>query len=413
MKIAIVVGKFPKLSETFILNQITGLIDLGHKVHIYARSKSADRIIQKEVRDYKLVELTNYFFDFSKLLKNFMKIIRFIVIKFFKNPIVFLKSLKYCLYEKYSHPLEKIFLPLEKLFLASNFFENDYDVIHFHFGKVGKFSAYLKKIGIKSKMITTFYGSDITKRIKRHGIDYYDGLFKSGDLFLPICNYFKSLLINLGCNNKKIIVHPLGIDVNKVKISNKKKNIEKNQINIFSVGRLTEKKGFEYSIKAFSKIKAKQENIIYKIVGDGELLPELKNLVKELRIKDSIQFLGAQEHRKVIKLFGESDIFVLTSVTARNGDKEGTPTVLLEAMSMCLPVISTIHSGIPEIVMDGKTGFLVPERNIDRLKEKLEYLINNSEKRQEMGRNGRKFVEDNFDIKKLNVKLISIYKSIL
>jgi len=413
LKIAIVVGKFPKLSETFILNQITGLIDLGHKVHIYARSKSADRIIQKEVRDYKLVELTNYFFDFSKLLKNFMKIIRFIVIKFFKNPIVFLKSLKYCLYEKYSHPLEKIFLPLEKLFLASNFFENDYDVIHFHFGKVGKFSAYLKKIGIKSKMITTFYGSDITKRIKRHGIDYYDGLFKSGDLFLPICNYFKSLLINLGCNNKKIIVHPLGIDVNKVKISNKKKNIEKNQINIFSVGRLTEKKGFEYSIKAFSKIKAKQENIIYKIVGDGELLPELKNLVKELRIKDSIQFLGAQEHRKVIKLFGESDIFVLTSVTARNGDKEGTPTVLLEAMSMCLPVISTIHSGIPEIVMDGKTGFLVPERNIDRLKEKLEYLINNSEKRQEMGRNGRKFVEDNFDIKKLNVKLISIYKSIL
>jgi colanic acid/amylovoran biosynthesis glycosyltransferase len=113
------------------------------------------------------------------------------------------------------------------------------------------------------------------------------------------------------------------------------------------------------------------------------------------------------------KLFQEADIFVLTSVKATDGDMEGQGLVLQEAQAVGLPVLSTLHNGIPEGVIDGKSGFLVPERDVDALTERLQYLIEHPELWPEMGRCGRKFVEVKYDIKMLNSKLVRIYDALL
>jgi colanic acid/amylovoran biosynthesis glycosyltransferase len=105
----------------------------------------------------------------------------------------------------------------------------------------------------------------------------------------------------------------------------------------------------------------------------------------------------------------KTHIYILASVTAQDGNQEGIPVSLMEAMATGLPVISTRHSGIPELVQDGISGFLVPERNVDSLVSKCEYLITHPEQRVEMGRAGREFVEENFNIRKLNRRLLELY----
>ena len=157
-----------------------------------------------------------------------------------------------------------------------------------------------------------------------------------------------------------------------------------------------EKKGIEYSIRAFAQVAAKHPQARYDIVGDGPLHHDLAKLIAELGLADRIKLHGALAGESVRQLLSEADIFVLASVTAANGDCEGTPVSLLEAQACGVPVISTKHTGIPEIVLDGKTGFLVSERDVQGLAEKLELLISDPALRARIGRAGVGFTGQSF-----------------
>ena len=148
-------------------------------------------------------------------------------------------------------------------------------------------------------------------------------------------------------------------------------------------------------------------------MGEGVLRPSLENLIAELGISNKVKLVGWKTHDELHKLYADSHIFILSSVTASDGDKEGQGLVLQEAQAMGLPVLSTLHNGIPDGVLDGKSGFLVPERDVDALAEKLNYLVEHPEVWSEMGLAGRKFVEQNYDINKLNDKLVQIYQDLL
>ena len=192
-------------------------------------------------------------------------------------------------------------------------------------------------------------------------------------------------------------------------------NSDGEPIRILTVARLVEKKGLEYSIRAVAKVvnKHPKREIEYKIAGEGFLRDELKALILELGMDDKIKLLGWCDQDEVRKLFSESHIFILSSVTAESGDQEGQGLVLQESQAVGMPVISTLHNGIPEGVQDGRSGFLVPERDVDALAEKLEYLILHPEVWPKMGRAGRKYVEEHYDIKKLNQQLVKIYEELL
>jgi colanic acid/amylovoran biosynthesis glycosyltransferase len=244
------------------------------------------------------------------------------------------------------------------------------------------------------------------------GESVYKDLFEEGDVFICNTNFTKERLIELGCDEKKIIILPVGLRIGRFKFSERRVQ-EKEPIKILTVARLVEEKGHRYAIEAISKLIKKDMDLQYIIAGDGPLRRELDNLVSKLGMGRHVKFLGAVDQNEVLDLYQQAHIFILPCVIGRNGGTEGQGLVLQEAQAVGLPIISTSIGGIPEGVLDGKSGFLVPEGDVDALFRKLEYLIQRPELWPEMGRCGRKFVEVKYDIKMLNSKLVRIYDALL
>ncbi len=413
MKIAFIVNQFPCLSETFILNQITGLIDRGQEVDIYAYGPGNDPKIHSDIERYNLLNHTFYYGTFYQKIptNKFIRIIKglnLITANFQKNPKALFKSLNVFKFKKEAASLSilyKIIPFLDK---------GKYDIIHCHFGPNGNFGAILKDIGaIDGKLITTFHGFDMSVYIQNKGDNVYDYLFEKGDLFLPISERWREVLIRLGCNKQKVIVHRMGIDTSRFQFFVRKPE-NNGKVKILTVARLVEKKGVQYGIQAAAKIIKRQRDVIeYKIVGDGPLRTNLENLIKELNVSSNVKLLGWKSQEEIIELMKEADILLAPSVTGENGDQEGIPVVLMEALAQGLPVVTTYHSGIPELVQDGISGFLVPERDINALAERLDYLIQHPEIWPDIGRAGCKYVEDNYDINKLNDRLVDLYVQLL
>ncbi len=181
-----------------------------------------------------------------------------------------------------------------------------------------------------------------------------------------------------------------------------------------TIARLVEKKGVAYAIEAVARLVSSGKRITYDVIGgDGGLRRDLERLIEDLGVWAYVRLLGWKNHDEVLRLLQNAHILVAPSVTATNGDQEGIPNVIKEAMALGLPVISTLHSGIPELVEDGKSGFLVPERDVDSLADRLAYLIDHPERWPEMGQLGRKYVEEHYDINTLNDSLVEIYQRLL
>lgn len=412
MKIAFFVNQFPCLSETFILNQITGLIDRGHEIDIFAYGSGDDSKMHEDVNRYNLLRQTFYYGpSYNKIPVNkFLRILKglnLIIINFHKKPMSLLKSLNVFKFKKEAASLSILYKIIPFIDKGT------YDIIHCHFGPNGNLVALLKDMGvIKGKIITTFHGYDITSYIRKNGRNVYYYLFSRGDFFLPISERWKNELVRMGCNESKIIVHRMGIDTNKFQLSEKAHRND-GKVSLLTVARLVEKKGVEYGVHAVARIIDKFPDVEYRIAGDGPLRSTLEHLIEDLNAQNNIKLLGWKHQEEIAKLMKESNILLAPSVTSENGDQEGIPVVIMEAMAQGLPVLSTYHSGIPELVQDGKSGFLVPESDVDALVERLIYLIEHREIWPQIGKMGRKFVEDNYDINKLNDRLVDIYCQLL
>jgi len=398
MKIAHVVGPFPRLSQTFVLNEIIACAKAGHAVEIFALNKTRDNC-GENAKEFDFLSKT-LFFDQIKA-RDIFAVNFFVLLKFFIKAVICNFSAK-----SISATLK---FNLKISFFALRIRKQKCDLIHAHFGNIGNFCLLLKRItGVPS--ITTFYGGDIFMALKENP-DLYIELFKNCDHFIALSNHIKERLIAVGCPKEKISVHNIGVDVEDIKFK-MKDFVRDGDINILIVGRLVEKKGIYYAIEAFSIALRKYKNIKLRIIGDGPLKGDLKHQVKRLNIAEKVLFLGALRQDKVINEMYNCHIFMLASVTAENGDQEGLGFVFAEAQAAGMPVISTWHNGIPEIVIHKKTGFLVEERNVDALAERLCYLLEHQEVWNELGKNGRKFVEEKYNIRKQINKLEKIYMAV-
>lgn len=406
MRIAFIVTFFPALSETFILNQITGLIERGHEVDIYADDSRKELKIHPDVEKYSLIEKTYY----NKIpTNNFLRLLNgigLLLANFHKSPLILLRSLNFFKYGKNAISLRLLYMAI----LFQHQQKQPYDIIHCHFGYNGLVGAILRDIGaIQGKVITTFHGTDVTTYLKKEGEQAYDLLFQYGNIFSPVSELWKRRLIELGCNGN-IIVHRMGIDCNKFTFSARKLRAN-GVVQIVTIARLAEKKGVEYAIRAVAKLAKSKTNINYTIVGDGPLKESLQQLIQELNVDSIVTLVGWKQQQEVIEIINNSDIMLAPSVTSKDGDREGIPVAFMETMAMGLPIISTYHSGIPELIKNGVSGFLVPERDVDALAEKLNYLVEHPEVWQKMGIAGRAFVEEYYNVDKLNDKLVEIYSS--
>jgi len=407
LKILFVVGQFPLLSETFILNQITGLIDRGHEIHIYATRKISD-VHHTDVDKYDLFNRTFFRMELPKgRFRSYFEAFKLACLIGKSKPVMLLRALNAVIYSRRLSSL-MIFFDLKSLADFAS-----YDIIHCHFGYHGIRGMLLRETGVlRGKLVTTFHGYDISSGLKKTGPKFYNYLFEKGDLFLPISERWRQQLIELGCDAKKIQVHRMGIDCRRLAF--KPRVLETGGLlKIVTVARMVKKKGLEFGIRAFAMLKKVYDNVEYTIVGDGPLRAELTSLVNHLGIRDCVRIVGALEQNRVVEILEKSHIFMLPSVTATNGDQEGIPVVLMEAMAVGLPVVSTLHSGIPELVEDGLSGFLVPEKDVNALFEKLKYLVENHQRWGEMGHHARKIVQAHYDINLQNDKLVDIFNRLL
>ena len=283
-------------------------------------------------------------------------------------------------------------------------------LLHAHFGVEGVYALPLARKN-SLPLITTFHGHDIT-RLPRPTVWpiawaqyflHFNELKQKGDLFLAVSGFIKNRLIERGFNGDKVVVHHLGIPIPALPL------IKKDPMSVVTVGRLVEKKGTEFVIRAMKVVAASFPEARLTICGDGPLRLRLEQLVNELGLKNNVSFAGWKTKPEILDILAGASVFVLPSVAARDGDSEGLGMVFLEAMALKTPVIGTDHGGIPDAVKDGVNGYLVGERDARAIAEKIVYLINNQGVAANMGIEGRKVVETNFDITKQISKLEAIY----
>ncbi len=410
MRILFIVGSFPALSETFILNQITGLIDRGHEVDIYSLNRPENTSkVHPDVESYRLLERTYYAPERAKNSSlRLLQACGLLLASGCKHPIGLMRSLSLFKYKKHLKPIEWFH------FMVPFLGNPSYDIIHCQFGMYALKGMLLRDIGaIKGKLVTSFRGFDISWYVQEYGEQVYSELFKKGDFFLSNCEYFRQRAIKFGCNPQKIVV--LGSGINCERFFFKPRFPDNRKIRLATTGRLVEKKGMAYSIRAVAKLAKTHPNIDieYNIIGDGVLKTDLQNLIQELNIGHIVKLLGWKNQQEIIEILDQSHIFVATSVTAKDGNQDAPVNTLKEAMAMGLPVIGTIHGGIPELIEDGISGFLVPERDVEALAEKIAYLCEHPEVWQQMGQAGRAYVKQHYDTNKLNDRLVQIYEQIL
>lgn len=410
LEVAHLLGNIFSLSETFIVNQITGLIDEGEVPDLYTRSEHCETDVHEAVSTYRLKERTCTAGIPSNPLLRILMAIPVFFLNFPWHPIFLLRSINVWNYGIQAFGGNLLFWTVS--ILNKNDGSAEYDIVHCHFGHRGNIGVFLRDIGvINGKIVTTFYGRDISEFPETFGPNFYDDLFKNGDLFLVLSKHMKQKLIDLGAPEEHVTVHPLGIDTQRFKPADA--DSSKNRVTLLSVGRFVEKKGFENALLAVSQLSDRDElpEYRYVIAGDGPLRDSLESIIEQKNLQ-TVKLAGWKTRSEIMDLYKRADIFLAPSITSERGDEEGTPTVIYEAMSMQLPVISTNHAGIPEQVQDGETGLLVEEGEIDELTEKLEYLLLNESIRNEMGKRGRERVKSSFDIKLQVKKLMGLYNQL-
>jgi colanic acid/amylovoran biosynthesis glycosyltransferase len=411
MKIAFIVNRFPRLSETFVLNQITGLIDRGHTVEVFANEPANDPTVHQDVIDYGLLERTAYYNGYKATPRNPRKrlssALAVVGEQARRHPVPLAHAFNVVRHGKRAASLR--LLHEITPFLR----RGPYDVVHAHFGTSGALGAFLQGIGaLSGPLVTTFYGHDISSYVKANGPGVYGELFARGDRFLHISAYLRDKLLAIGCPPERIGLHRIGVDTDRFSFA-PRTHTPGEPIRLLTTARLVEKKGLEYAIRAVAIAGARVPGLRYTIVGDGPLRERLQKLIAELGLGERVELAGWRNQDEVRRLYAESQLFCLASVTASDGDEEGQGLVLQEAQAMGLPVVCTRHNGFPEGMRDGESGLLVPERDVEALAAAIVELATHPERWPAMGRAGREHVEQHFDNDRLNDQLVAIYEDVV
>ena len=402
MRVAIFVSQFPVVSETFILRQITGLIDLGHEVDIYAESRPpAGAVTHAQVQAYRLLDRTTYL-DLPQSAPA-AQTIMWLAQAVMSAPVVTARALnpitgggRRAIRRSTAYQLSLVGSRACR-----------YDVLHAHFGPVANNMLHLRDLW-DAPLVVSFHGYDFSRWPQIYGRHVYDRLFRATEIVTVNSEHTRQRVEQLGCLPERIRKLPVSVEAREFPFE--ERHLAPGDIvRILTVARLTEKKGVEYAVRAIARAREHYPSIRYDLVGDGPQRARIEDLAHDLKVDDIVALHGARDNRYVREMLAHAHIFMLPSVTASDGDEEGQGLVLQEAQAAGLPVLATMHNGFPESIVPGKSGFLVPERDVSALTERLLYLVGHPDRWPEMGRIGRAFVEDRFDASSLNRQLVAYY----
>lgn len=391
---------FPNVSETFIVSNIIETIKKGYKVKIIvdainpqANTSQIDLLVQ-----YKLMDKVSKMKHPKTQKERKTKAIYLLC-----NPVLFYYFIRYSLYKNKKS--------LDYIFILNYYLKyRKAKVYHIHFATAINPLLELKKIGfLKSKIVVTFHGHDSHFLPKQEQLNNLINDFSKYVSDITVNSQFlKNKLVDKGFKAENIKIIPIGIDTRFFNDSAVKKNDGK-CFKIITVGRLIELKGQAFGIRTVKLLIEKGYKIDYTLVGFGDELEQLKQLVVELDLEDAVHFYGIGTQTEIKELLKENDLFLMTSTSDRFDRCEAFGVVSLEAQAMGLPVVGFRSGGFPETILEGKTGITVNDKDYHQMANQIELLINNNEKRLAMGNLAKQHIKENYDTSIVTTKYLDLY----
>ena len=257
-------------------------------------------------------------------------------------------------------------------------------------------------------LIVHFHGHDASDReILKMFEDTYAGMFEQAAAVIAVSHAMEEQLVSLGAPREKIHYNPYGVDIGRFGGADPASS----EPVFIAVGSFREKKAPHLTVAAFARVHRACPEARLRMIGEGVLLSKCVDLAKELGISDAVTFLGGQAHPVVEQEMRRARCFVQHSVVAQSGDSEGTPVAVLEAGATGLPVVSTLHAGIPDVVIEGETGFLVAEHDVEGMAERMLRLAQDPALAGRMGAKARKHITENFSMDRRLGQLWSLIDS--
>ncbi len=379
--------KYPLLSETFIYEEILALKNNGYKVYFFVlyptRKLSHGFIKDLDSEVYYLPPifsipsfLAHFFFLFSSP-KLYFSIIFMILKETIHNPIVMMKS---------------IFAFGKGVSLANVLRKYPQDHIHSHWATLPTTVAYVASRFTGIQFSFTSHAWDIFKERTMLDVKLDHALFHA-----TISQYNKDYIQNLSpATADKIYVNRCGVNLEQFVFRSPYQ--VKTPFEILFVGRLVEKKGVLKLIEACERLRSKGYKFVCNIVGDGSQEKQARELINSYKLQNFIFLLGGLTREQLLPFWEKASVFVLPCTIEKNGNRDGIPVVLMEAMASGIPVISTTVSGIPELVVDGITGLLVEPDDIDALCNSMMRIIEDIDLVQNIVDNARNIVVSEYNI---------------
>lgn len=287
-------------------------------------------------------------------------------------------------------------------------------VIHCHVGYVGwQMLDVKRRVGVP--LVTSFYGADAS-RLPREAVwrARYEQLFAHGEMFLAEGEAMRATLAELGCPKERIVVQHLGVAVDAVPFVARR---PEGMVRILMAATFREKKGIPVALRAIERLRAHHRRLRVTLIGDSMGAPgdeQEKRTILDLvrRLDGVVRWTGFQPYPMFQRALLEHDLFLSPSQTARDGDNEGgAPVSLIEAQATGMPVVSTRHCDIPEVVVDGESGHLSEERDVDGVAACLERMIAAPARVWEaMGRAARAHVEKEYNVRTQIARLETLYE---
>lgn len=304
-----------------------------------------------------------------------------------------------------------------KKFFLNEFHTITPDIIHAHFiTDACLFHPFTKRVSVPK--VISCYGWDVTevpKRFKYIYKHFYKKVIAEYDYFLAMSEDMKLDLLKIGVPEHKIVVHYHGINTANFNL-NRNYDLVDGTLNLLTIASFREKKGHLTVLRALKSIHEIRPDINFKyhIVGSGNRENILREFIKTNGLTEKVIFHGLIKHGEELnRLIKQADIFVHPSETTATNDKEGIPGAVVEAMASGLPVISTFHAGIPEVIENGVSGILIPERDTDALADYLKNLYEDPQKRSTLGKEAMAFANNHLDYMMKAENLKKIYKTLL
>jgi colanic acid/amylovoran biosynthesis glycosyltransferase len=407
VKVLMITGGFPLGSETFVSDQVTGLLEAGCDLEVLALRPGDETAFDE--RSVALgVPGRLHRADLGRsLVSRLLRLPGRLLRVARRNPRAAWGLLSP------RHPAWTLngILAEAAAALPDGPWPRQYDMVHCVFGPSGIVASRLRRAGVLTGPISvSFYGYDLTREPRLRGRNLYREVFEDASWLLPNSTYLASRLHDLGAPPEKVQVHRLGIETRRFTFFDRADRPEDRPWIALAVGRLVEKKGFEDLVRALAAGDGRLANLVVEIAGDGPLRSRIESLAESLGVPDRVRVLGWLDREGVAAAMKRADLLVAPSVTAGDGDMEGLPLVIVEAMATGLPVVGTEHSGIPEAVRDGENGRIVPEHAPERLAEAISECAK-KDRRLEFGRRSHAIAKADFEHSRLIADLLARWRS--